>query len=134
MSGYQPAARTGRSARPARPRLTLDIERLLDVSARQPIRAEFGFDPDTPSAVWAEFGIAGGPCVRWRIGRDLLRRGLYERSGTGDVQVWPSPVASRATAWLQLASDDMAALFELPVPPLAEWLDHTYAAVPASCS
>ncbi|MGW1161147.1 SsgA family sporulation/cell division regulator [Streptomyces sp. NPDC002519] len=49
----------------------------------------------------------------------------------GDVQIWPSHPEDRATALLQLASRDMAALFELPVPPLSEWLEYTYELVPA---
>ncbi|MFD9902684.1 SsgA family sporulation/cell division regulator [Streptomyces sp. NPDC059063] len=131
MSGYQPGVQVGRTARHGRLQLALDIERVLDVSTRQPIRAEFTFAPEAPSIVCAEFGIEGGPRVLWRIERDVLCQGLHARSGTGDVQVWPSPVANRATAWLQLASGDMAALFALPVAPLAEWLEHTYELVPA---
>jgi hypothetical protein len=114
-----------------RPQLTLDVERVLDVSARQAIRAEFQFDPEAPLIVCVEFGIEGGPRVLWRIGRDLLRQGLHSMSGLGDVQIWPSNLEDRATAWLQLTSGDMAALFELPVPPLTEWLEHTYELVPA---
>ncbi|MFD7900596.1 SsgA family sporulation/cell division regulator [Streptomyces sp. NPDC059568] len=45
--------------------------------------------------------------------------------------MWPSKPENRATAWLQLGSGDMAALFELPMPPLSEWLEHTYELVPA---
>ncbi|MFI0914912.1 MULTISPECIES: SsgA family sporulation/cell division regulator [Streptomyces] len=109
----------------------MDIERVLSVSARQAIRAEFSFDPRAPLIVCVEFGVEGGPRALWRIGRDLLRQGLRSRSGVGDIQIWPSNPENRATAWLQLTSGDMAALFELPIPPLSEWLDHTYALVPA---
>jgi hypothetical protein len=52
-------------------------------------------------------------------------------SGLGDVRMWPSSLEEGATARLQLASGDMAALFELPIPPLAAWLEHTYSLVPA---
>jgi hypothetical protein len=111
----------------------LDIERVLDVSARQAIRAEFRYDPALPLVVCVEFLAAGGPRVLWRIGRDLLRQGLHETSGLGAVRIRPSNRADRATAWLQLVSKDMAALFELPVPPLAEWLARTYEIVPEGC-
>jgi hypothetical protein len=115
----------------APPELILDIERVLDVAARQTIRAEFRFDPRAPLVVSLELLIEGGPRVLWRIGRDLLQQGLYSVSGLGDVQMWPTHSEDRATAWLQLASRDMAALFELPVPPLEEWLECTYELVPA---
>ncbi|MEU1268530.1 SsgA family sporulation/cell division regulator [Streptomyces sp. NPDC005799] len=131
MSGNRPDVRARRAGSYDSLELILDIERVLDVSARQPIRAEFRFDPESPLVVCVEFLIAGGPRVMWRIGRDLLHQGLYSVSGFGDVQLWPSRPEVRATARLQLTSRDMAALFELPVPPLAEWLEHTYELVPA---
>ncbi|MFG2356899.1 SsgA family sporulation/cell division regulator [Streptomyces sp. NPDC048521] len=131
MSGYQPGVQASRTAPHGRPQLTLDIERVLDVSARQAIRAEFRYDPELPLVVCVEFLVEGGPRVLWRIGRDLLQQGLYSMSGLGDVQIWPVNLEERATARLQLVSRDMAALFELPVPPLAEWLEHTYELVPA---
>ncbi|MER6978088.1 SsgA family sporulation/cell division regulator [Streptomyces carpinensis] len=131
MSGNRPELQARRTGPYDCPELILDIERVPDVSARQPIRAEFRFEPERPLVVCVELLIEGGPRVMWRIGRDLLRQGLYSVSGLGDVQIWPSHPEDRATALLQLASRDMAALFELPVPPLAEWLDHTYELVPA---
>lgn len=131
MSGKQSRVQARRTTSHGGPELILDIERVLDVSARQAIRADFRFDPESPLIVCVEFLIEGGPRVLWRIGRDLLQQGLYSMSGLGDVQIWPSNLEARETAWLQLASGDMAALFELPVPPLAEWLQSTYELVPA---
>ncbi|MFF9340403.1 MULTISPECIES: SsgA family sporulation/cell division regulator [unclassified Streptomyces] len=112
--------------------LSLGIERVLGVSARQAVRAEFRFSPEAPWAVSVELLVAGGPRTRWRIGRELLQQGLHSMSGLGDVQMWPSNLEERATSWLQLCSGDMAALFELPVPPLAAWLERTYGLVPAA--
>ncbi|MEU3410328.1 SsgA family sporulation/cell division regulator [Streptomyces sp. NPDC006658] len=133
MSGNHPAVQASRTAPHAgHPGLTLDIERVLGVSARQTVRAEFRFDPGTPLLVQLELCLEGGPRVLWRIGRDLLQQGLRAVSGLGDVRIWPpSSAGEAATARLQLASGDMAALFELPVPPLEEWLEHTYELVPA---
>ncbi|MFJ2766826.1 SsgA family sporulation/cell division regulator [Streptomyces sp. NPDC087300] len=131
MSGHRPDLQDGRPERREHPRLALDIERVLGLSARQTVRAEFAFDPGTPLVVDVALDVRGGPRVLWRIARDLLRQGLYVRSGHGDVQMWPTAATGRATAWLQLASGDMAALFALPAPPLAEWLAHTYTLVPA---
>ncbi|MFF7051754.1 SsgA family sporulation/cell division regulator [Streptomyces griseorubiginosus] len=113
------------------PELVLDIERVLDVATRQTIRAAFGFDLAAPLVVSLVLVVEGGPRVRWRIGRDLMQQGLRSASGLGDVQMWPARPDEGGTAWLQLASRDMAALFELPVPPLEEWLERTYELVPA---
>ncbi|MFJ5035225.1 SsgA family sporulation/cell division regulator [Streptomyces sp. NPDC088560] len=131
MSGNRPEVQARRTGRYDSPVLILEIERVLDVSARQSVRAEFRFDPESPLVVCVELLIEGGLRVMWRIGRDLLQQGLYSVSGLSDVQIWPSHSEDRATALLQLASRDMAALFELPVPPLAEWLEYTYELVPA---
>ncbi|MGW1602792.1 SsgA family sporulation/cell division regulator [Streptomyces eurythermus] len=131
MSGDQPGVQDRRTAPHGRQRLSLGIERVLDVSARQAIRAEFRYDPALPLVVSVELLVEGGPRVLWRIGRDLLQQGLYTMSGLGDVQMWPSSLEEGVTARLRLASGDMAALFELPIPPLAVWLGHTYSLVPA---
>ncbi|MET7511865.1 SsgA family sporulation/cell division regulator [Streptomyces sp. NPDC005480] len=133
MSGNHPGVQAPRTAPyDSSPALVLDIERVLDLSARQAIRAEFRFDPESPLAVRVEFLIEGSRRVLWQIGRDLLQQGLHSVSGLGDVRIWPAyPGEGQATARLQLASGDMAALFELPVPPLAEWLEYTYELVPA---
>ncbi|MFF4354762.1 SsgA family sporulation/cell division regulator [Streptomyces sp. NPDC001530] len=131
MSGNQPDRQARRIASDGRPELVLDIERVLDLATRQAVRAKFRFDPDAPWVVSVELAIEGGPRVLWRIGRDLLHQGLSSVSGLGDVRIWPSHSADRATARLQLTSRDTAALFELSVPPLAEWLAYTYELVPA---
>ncbi|WP_342781572.1 SsgA family sporulation/cell division regulator [Streptomyces piniterrae] len=55
------------------------------------------------------------------MGRDLLRKGLYAKSGTGDVQIWPSNRTSRPTVrrpnGFSLPPATWAALFALPIPP-----------------
>lgn len=112
-------------------RLTLDAERLLGVRTRQPVRAEFRFDARAPLTVSVDFVVDRGPRARWSIGRDLLGQGLHSMSGLGDVKMWPSKQTGRTTAWLRLASGDMAALFELPAAPLAQWLECIYETVPA---
>lgn len=131
MSGNQPDRQTRRAVASGHSELVLDIERVLDLTTRQAVRAEFRFDPDVPWVVSVELAVEGGPRVLWRIGRDLLHHGLRSVSGHGAVRIRPSYSADRPTARLQLTSRDTAALFELPVPPLARWLADTYELVPA---
>ncbi|SEG92152.1 Streptomyces sporulation and cell division protein, SsgA [Actinacidiphila yanglinensis] len=124
----------GRSrARAARlPSLSLNVQRVLESSScRQTVRATFRYDPDTPLVVTVVFRVHSGQQVTWHLGRDLLYEGMYALSGIADVQVWPTEHDDeRPTAWLKISSRTTAALFELPVPPLAEWLEDTYALVP----
>ncbi|MFE3904975.1 SsgA family sporulation/cell division regulator [Streptomyces sp. NPDC059153] len=131
MSGNDPGIRAPRTAAHGLPPLFLDVRRLLNVYAQQSLQAEFRFDPAHPLMVTTTFIVAGGPRVTWLLGRDLLHQGLFSLGGLGDVQVWPTHLDERSTAWLQLNSHGLKALFELPVPPLAEWLEHTYRIVPA---
>jgi hypothetical protein len=72
-----------------------------------------------------------GPSVTWRISRELLYQGLFEESGEGDVQVWPTQCDEGEAAWMLLESKDASAVFELPVPAVGEWLDATYRIVAA---
>lgn len=113
------------------PSLLLDVDRMLDEFTRQPLRAEFRFDPDMPAVVTVGFLIERGPSLTWHFGRELLHRGLTAMSGTGDVRMWPTTPGERETAWLLIESPEVEALFELPTAPLAQWLGATYRIVPA---
>ncbi|WP_037858945.1 SsgA family sporulation/cell division regulator [Streptomyces sp. NRRL S-340] len=131
MNGEQPGIQVRRTASREVPVLSLDIRRVLDGVPRQPIRAEFRFDPVTPMIVSATFTPWRGPSVIWRISRELLYRGLYEESGEGDVQAWPTHSDEGEAAWLLLESKGTSAVFELPVTEVGEWLDMTYGVVSA---
>ncbi|SEE57978.1 SsgA family sporulation/cell division regulator [Streptomyces sp. TLI_105] len=130
MSGERSGVQARRSTVDSPLQLTLNIERVLTLAIRQAVRADFRFDPDSPWAVSVRLVVEDGPSVEWRIGRDLLQQGLYSMSGLGSIQMWPSGAEEQSTAWLRLTSGSMAALFELPVPPLADWLESTYELVP----
>ncbi|GAB7183959.1 hypothetical protein ATKI12_3790 [Kitasatospora sp. Ki12] len=110
--------------------LALDVHRVLGRTARQPLRAEFRFDPATPDLVTLTLTPPRGRAVTWRIGRGLLHRGLTEPSGEGDVRIWPLPGERGALAWLRLASRETGAVLELPVGELAEWFEETDRLVP----
>ncbi|WP_399895969.1 SsgA family sporulation/cell division regulator [Streptomyces sp. BBFR51] len=131
MSGNRPGVRAHLATPQELPLLSLDIHCMLDAFARHTMKAEFRFDTRAPLVVSLTFLVEGAPCITWSVGRDLLYQGLFWMSGLGDVQVWPAHLDERATAWLQLDSYDVTALFELPVPPLTEWLEHSYELVPA---
>jgi len=115
-----------RSAPELMPSLFLDLDQMLDEFTPLPIRAEFRFDPDMPAVITVEFLAERGPSLIWRIGRELLHRGLTSMSGCGDVRMWPALPRERPSSWLLLESQEVEALFEVPVAPLAEWLDATY--------
>ncbi|MGW8879421.1 SsgA family sporulation/cell division regulator [Streptomyces mirabilis] len=115
-----------RSAPELIPSLFLDLDQMVDEFTPLPIRAEFRFDPDMPAVITVEFLAERGPSLMWRVGRELLHRGLTSMSGCGDVRMWPALPRERPSSWLLLESQEVEALFEVPVAPLAEWLDATY--------
>ncbi|MFD8126068.1 SsgA family sporulation/cell division regulator [Streptomyces mirabilis] len=120
-----------RSAPELIPSLFLDLDQMVDEFTPLPIRAEFRFDPDMPAVITVEFLAERGPSLIWGIGRELLHRGLTSMSGCGDVRMWPALPRERPSSWLLLESQEVEALFEVPVAPLAEWLDATYRATSA---
>ncbi|MDU9000506.1 SsgA family sporulation/cell division regulator [Streptomyces mirabilis] len=120
-----------RSAPELIPSLVLDLDQMVDEFTPLPIRAEFRFDPDMPAVITVEFLAERGPSLIWGIGRELLHRGLTSMSGCGDVRMWPALPRERPSSWLLLESQEVEALFEVPVAPLAEWLDATYRATSA---
>ncbi|MFE3416701.1 SsgA family sporulation/cell division regulator [Streptomyces mirabilis] len=115
-----------RSAPELIPSLFLDLDQMIDEFTPLPIRAEFRFDPAMPAVITVEFLAERGPSLIWRIGRELLHRGLTSMSGCGDVRMWPALPRERPSSWLLLESQEVETLFEVPVAPLAEWLDATY--------
>jgi Streptomyces sporulation and cell division protein, SsgA len=129
MNGDQSGLRDRRTVPQGPPALSLRIQRWLGEGAEQSVRAEFRFDPEVPMIVSITFTPGHGPSVIWHIGREVLAHGLHEDSGEGDVQVWPSEFHDHL-AWLMLESRGVGAFFQMPVQPLADWLDATYEAVP----
>ncbi len=104
---------------------------MLDEFTRQPLQALFRFDADMPAVITVEFLAERGPSLIWRIGRELLHRGLTSMSGCGDVRMWPTLPGEHPSSWLLLESQEVEALFELPTGLLAEWLEATYRITPA---
>ncbi|MFC8447906.1 SsgA family sporulation/cell division regulator [Kitasatospora sp. NPDC057223] len=129
MSDDQPGASGHPVASPGP--LSLDIHQFLGFGEqRRSLRAEFRFDPASALVVTVTF-VAPEGRIPWVMGRDLLDQGLSALGGLGDVQIWP--VGPEGTRAVRLRLDQRAgtALFELPRPPLAQWLAATYQRVPA---
>ncbi|MFI6058324.1 SsgA family sporulation/cell division regulator [Streptomyces sp. NPDC051286] len=131
MSGEQSGLRVGQTAPEEMPPLCLVVRHVVDGFSCHPVHAEFRFGSDTPMVVSLTFSPWFGPSVTWRIGRELLLRGLYEKAGEGDVRVWPTQGGEGDTARLLLKSGGARAVFELPISVVGVWLTATYQIVPA---
>jgi hypothetical protein len=104
----------------------------LDARGRNvDLPAVFAYDTSDPWAVTIIFGRSDDQ-VRWVIGRDLLRQGVTDPAGEGDVTLWPSiDECGRAAVVMELCSPGGRLVTQLHTSELSRFLDRTLAAVPA---
>ncbi|MFF1443104.1 SsgA family sporulation/cell division regulator [Streptomyces sp. NPDC058295] len=113
-------------------RRTLSIRVLLSADEAVRLRVCFVHDPADPLVVRMEFPGSPEDIVPWMFSRDLLYAGLRVPSGEGDVRVWPPcPCHGLGSVRILLRSSFAAAVLFVPADPLRDWLDETFASVPA---
>lgn len=96
-----------------------------------PLAVELSYDAADPLAVTALFDDGGDHRVRWVFARDLLEAGLDQRSGIGDVVVWPTHDADgRPAVHLRLCSPHGDALLEASSDEVERFLAATWLLVP----
>ncbi|MCU1691578.1 MAG: sporulation and cell division protein SsgA [Frankiales bacterium] len=122
------------AGRPTSVSTQLQLRLVVPGASSLPVRASLRYDLGDPYAVTVAFhtGAAGSESdsVEWTFARALLTDGVTSPVGEGDVQVWPSSSSGSSVVCLSLSSPSGKALFEVPVPELADFLGQTYAAVP----
>lgn len=97
-----------------------------------PLAAELRYDATDPIAVTALFDSGEAEPVRWVFARDLLEAGLDQRSGLGDVVIWPAEDGDgRPSVRIQLSSPHGTALLEAPAEDVAAFLTATWRLVGA---
>lgn len=107
----------------------LTLELIGATGAVTPLASELHYDPRDPYAVTTIF-TTGVSEVRWTFGRDLLREGLYEPTGDGDVHVWPClDSTGHAVVIIELCSPDGEALVQVRTNDLHAFVDRMNAAV-----
>lgn len=131
----------GVSSHPALPPLSVAVRPVLREVSRRPLRAEFRFDPSLPMLVSVSFDLRRRRVGTWRlrrrrtvtwyVGRELLRRGFYRKSGVGEVQVCPPASGAGDTIRFRLAWKGERMAFDLPASEVEVWLEATYRIVPA---
>jgi hypothetical protein len=104
-----------------------------------PLVASLFYSGDDPYAIRIAFHVGLDEPVEWIFARDLLAEGIKDRTGLGDVQVWPSAAtvdpASDETGQqvlnIELSSPFGQAHFEAPVNEISDFLRRTYRIVEA---
>jgi hypothetical protein len=100
-----------------------------------PLVASLYYSKDDPYAIRIAFHVGLDEPVEWIFARDLLSMGIEGREGLGDVVVWPSAGteggAPNSVLNIELSSPFGQAHFEAPAREVSDFLQRTYALVPA---
>lgn len=96
-----------------------------------PLIATLDYSADDPYAIRVAFHVGNDEPVEWIFARELLTVGIVRMVGHGDVRVWPTESNGEQIVNLSLSSPFGRAHFEAPLAPLTDFLDRTYAIVPA---
>ena len=90
-----------------------------------------GYRPEEPYAVTATFRTEWGDVV-WTFARDLLRQGLTDPAGEGDVHIWPClDENGGAVVVVELSSPDGELVAQAPTREVTRFVNRTLARVPA---
>ena len=99
-----------------------------------PLVASLSYSTEDPYATRIAFHVGLDEPVEWIFARELLAKGVEERTGLGDVQVWPASESADGVPGqvlnLELSSPFGQAHFEAPVQEVSDFLVRTYEFVP----
>lgn len=73
----------------------------------------------------------GGDAVSWTFARELLRDGMTEPAGMGDVAVWPDTDVSGRVCIRLVSPEGTCVLYVAGRARVRAWVRRTYVAVPA---
>jgi hypothetical protein len=99
-----------------------------------PLVASLYYSKEDPYAIRIAFHVGLDEPVEWIFARELLSSGIEGREGLGDVVVWPSASAADVPGDvlnIELSSPFGQAHFEAPIKEISDFLQRTYAMVPA---
>ncbi|MDZ7578342.1 MAG: SsgA family sporulation/cell division regulator [Candidatus Nanopelagicales bacterium] len=107
----------------------LQMQVVLDNDARVALPASVSYCANDPFAVTASFRTGEGN-VTWVFARDLLRDGLTEAVGEGDVAIRPVHPSRGAKVLITLSSPSGSARLEGPRDDLRLFVNDMYSLVP----
>ena len=99
-----------------------------------PLVASLSYSTEDPYATRIAFHVGLDEPVEWIFARELLAKGIEERTGLGDVQVWPAAESADGVPGqvlnIELSSPFGQAHFEAPIAEVSAFLQRTYQVVP----
>lgn len=100
-------------------------------AAPSPVMCELSYAAQDPFAVTARFSLED-ESVAWTFARSLLRTGMHEPVGDGDIAVRPGlDHEGHATVYVELNSPHGTAVLRTQTARIAMFLDMTQQVVPA---
>lgn len=96
-----------------------------------PLMASLCYTADDPYAIRMAFHVGTDEPVEWIFSRELLAEGMDGPAGEGDVHVWPGTDHGLGVLNVALSSPFGHAHFEAPLTAIADFLDRTFAVIPA---
>jgi hypothetical protein len=99
-----------------------------------PLVASLSYSTEDPYATRIAFHVGLDEPVEWIFARELLAKGIEDRAGLGDVQVWPASESADGVPGrvlnIELSSPFGQAHFEAPIAEVSAFLERTYQVVP----
>ncbi|MFJ2822002.1 SsgA family sporulation/cell division regulator [Streptomyces toxytricini] len=112
-----------------------DVHMAVAGAGRVPFLAHLYYDSTDPYTVQVQFFDRGTALARWHFDRQMLAEGLHRRVGEGDVVFRPQRTADGDEVLMELrdhtAPDRRTAVVGTDTATVAEFLEQTYALVPA---
>lgn len=104
--------------------VTSDVEMriLLESGVTAPMPCALTYNVGDPYAVQATFRHSEGE-VTWVFARDLLRSGVLESAGEGDIKVRPVTVGGETLIQLELSSPSGRAVIQADRSEIAEFVE-----------
>lgn len=108
----------------------LQMQVVLDDNTRVALTATLQYSASDPFATSATFRTGDGD-ITWVFARDLLRDGLGDAVGEGDIHIRPGHPSRGANVIISLTSPSGTARIEAARGDLVSFVDDVYTAVPS---
>lgn len=104
--------------------VTIRAHLMVPGGTNLPMPVTLTYDESDPFTVIFQFSVAS-TTVPWHVSRDLLKSGLSDDAGLGDVRVWPSS-EEPDIMYMSLSSPEGEALIEFDTELISNFLLETY--------
>lgn len=107
----------------------MQMQVVVDDGTRVALPARLSYSIEDPYAVTATFRTGDGQ-VSWTFARELLRDGIRDMAGYGDIVIRPSHPSRGAQVTMTLSSPTGSAVIEASRHQIAAFVSEVYNAVP----